>query len=118
MKYTYGNTDMIPAMLMPNEIPMPNAEKSPTSAIRTQMVEEITPYIPAEALPVRSVSADKISERELIYTDLKAYLDGFVATSIMNGVTDADWEAHLANAEMYGISQWAQWYQDFIDNTF
>lgn len=118
MKYTYGNTDMIPAMLMPNEIPMPNAEKSPTSAIRTKMVEEITPYIPAEALPVRSVSADKISERELIYTDLKAYLDGFVATSIMNGVTDADWEAHLANAEMYGISQWAQWYQDFIDNTF
>ena len=82
------------------------------------MVEEITPYIPDEALPVRSVSADKISERELIYTDLKAYLDGFVATSIMNGVTDADWEAHLANAEMYGISQWAQWYQDFIDNTF
>lgn len=41
-----------------------------------------------------------------------------MATSIMNGVTDADWEAHLANAEMYGISQWAQWYQDFIDNNF
>lgn len=115
MKYTYGNTDMIPALLMPNEIPLPNAEKSPTSAIRTNMVEQIKPFIPDEALPVRSVSAEKISERELIYTDLKAYLDGFVATSIMNGVTDAEWEAHLANAEAYGISQWAQWYQDFID---
>ena len=118
MKYTYGNTDMIPALLMPNEIPQPNAEKSPTSAIRTEMVNEITPYIPAEALPVRSVPAEKISERELIYTDLKAYLDGFVATSIMNGLTDADWEAHLANAEAYGISQWAQWYQDYIDGNF
>ena len=118
MKYTYGNTDMIPALLMPNEIPMPNAEKSPTSAIRTNMVNEIQSCIPDEALPVRSVPADKISERELIYTDLEAYLDGFVATSIMNGITDAEWEAHLANAEMYGISQWAQWYQDYIDNKF
>ena len=50
--------------------------------------------------------------------DLEAYLDGFVATSIMNGITDAEWDAHLANAAAYGINEWAQWYQDFIDQKF
>lgn len=118
MKYTYGNTDLIPAVLMPDEIPVPNAEKYPSAATRTKMVEAIIDYIPKEALPVRSAPAEKINERALIWADLQAYLDGFVATSVMNGLTDAQWEEHLQNAAAYGINEWAQWYQDFIDGVF
>lgn len=118
MKYTYGFIGYGPTLILPGEVARPNAEKSPAAAVRSQMVDEIMPFIPTEALPVRSVPADKISARELIWTDLKAYLDGFVASSIMDGVTDESWEAHLVNAEMYGLSEWTQWYQDFIDGAF
>lgn len=118
MKYTYGNMSYIPCLLFPGEIPEPDAEVSPSSAARKIMVDEVVDMIPTEGLPYRSAPAEKVVERDLIWTDLKAYLDSFVATSIIEGVTDASWQEHLDTVELYGLSEWTQWYQDFLDGKF
>ena len=39
-------------------------------------------------------------------------------TSVINGVTDESWNAHLQQLEALGINEWVQWYQDFLDKKF
>ena len=51
-------------------------------------------------------------------SDLKAYLDSFVADCVVNGLDDAKWEKHLKDVEGYRASEWVQWYQDYIDKKF
>ena len=54
----------------------------------------------------------------MIFTDLKAYLDNFVADCVVNGIDDAKWEKHLKDVEGYRASEWTQWYQDYLDKKF
>ena len=53
--------------------------------------------------PYRSAPAEKVAERDLIWADLKAYLDNFVATSVIKDLDDAALEGHLRAVKAYGI---------------
>lgn len=118
MKYTYGNVNRIPCLVLPDELEQNDPEKYPEAIVRLGLVNAVKDYFPAQRVPIRSVAEEKINERTLIYTDLKAYLDGFVADCVVNGIDDAKWEAHLATVETYGAKAWTQWYQDFLDGAF
>ena len=118
MKYTYGNMNNIPCLVLPEELEQ-NAANAPAEAtVRLGLVDAVKDYFPAERIPQRAVPAEKLEERNLIYTDLGAYLDSFVADAVVNGLDDAKWENHLKTVEQYRASEWVQWYQDFLDNKF
>ena len=67
---------------------------------------------------MRFVSPEKTNEKAMIETDLNDYIKNFLATSVINGITDESWNAHLQQLEALGINEWVQWYQDFIDGKF
>lgn len=118
MKYTWAHVNMAPVLHMPHEIEKPDATISPAGAVRWQMVDEVYDLLPDTGTPYRTPPEDKLEEREMIWVELKAYLDNFVATSVINGVTDESWAAHLAACEMYGLYEYQQWWQDFMDGKF
>lgn len=118
MKYTWAHVNIVPSLHTPDEIEKPDAEKAPAGAVRWQMVDSVYDLIPDQGTPYRTPPADKLEERELLWVELKDYLDNFVATSVINGVTDESWEEHLATAEAYGIYEYQQWWQDFMDGKF
>lgn len=118
MKYTWAHVNIVPTLHMPNEIERPDAEKAPAGAVRWNMVNSVFNYLPKTGTPYRTPSTDKIEEREQIWVELQAYLDNFVAASVINGLTDEAWEEHLAMCELYGINEYQQWWQDFMDGEF
>ena len=118
MKYTYGMMDQSPAFILPHELEENSADAPAEATVRLSLVNAVKDHFPAERIPIRNVSAEKIQERNMIYTDLKAYLDSFVADCVVNGIDDAKWEKHLKDVEGYHASEWTQWYQDYIDKKF
>ena len=88
------------------------------ATVRLGFVNAVKDHFPAERIPIRNVPAEKIQERNMLYTDLKAYLDSFVADCVVNGLDDAKWEKHLKDVEGYRASEGVQWYQDYIDKKF
>ena len=118
MKYTYGAMNHIPCLILPEELEE-NGDDAPVEAtVRLGFVNAVKDHFPAERIPIRNVPAEKIQERNMLYTDLKAYLDSFVADCVVNGLDDAKWEKHLKDVEGYRASEWVQWYQDYIDKKF
>ena len=117
MKYSEGAWGHQP-LILDEESEMNDPELYPNSVIRYNFSESLKPYYEKEILPIRFVDPEKTSEKAMIETDLNTYIKNFLATSIINGVDDKAWEAHLKQLDSLGIDQWTQWYQDFIDKKF
>ena len=66
-------------------------------------------------LPQSYVSPEAIDERSFIETDLKSYIKQFRSQAIMEGFSDADWDAYVKRLDDLQYPDWLQWYQDFID---
>lgn len=90
-----------------------NAEGS-----RTYYVEQIHEYISDEYMPDYRLDDEILDERTYIETELNAYIDNFVSNSIMDGITDEAWEAHLGQLEMVGYQEWLDWMQKYLDRAF
>ena len=118
MKYTYGSYGNAPAFTLPTEVAQYHDDAPADATVRRKLVEVVKPYIQNVMFPQRPVDSAKLEERNMIYTDLKAYLDSFVADCVVNGIDDAKWEKHLKDVEGYRASEWVQWYQDYIDKKF
>ena len=51
--------------------------------------------------------------RTFIETDLFAYIKQFRAQAIMNGFTDAEWDAYVERLDQLQYQEWLQWYQRY-----
>jgi len=51
-------------------------------------------------------------------TDLSGFIDNFIATSIVDGVTDASWNKYVEDLDKYNYGYYIQYYQDFLDGKF
>lgn len=85
---------------------------------RPYYVKQVLDYVNKEYTPVRMADPDKLSERAFLETELEAYLSQFVATSVMEGITDKSWEAHLEQLNAYQYYDWIDWWQGFCDKEF
>lgn len=85
---------------------------------RPYYVGQVADYLSREYTPVKMTDPDKLSELSFLETELDAYLQEFVATSVMDGITDASWEAHLGQLETVQYYDWIDWYQSFCDGEF
>ncbi len=95
-------------------------EIAKTSWYRNECVKKVHDFcIPVEGqMPIRFVDPAKTSERTFIETELFSYIKNFTATSILEGMDDAAWDAHLKQLETLQYDAWLQWYQDFLDKKF
>jgi hypothetical protein len=75
------------------------------------------PFIPAKVLPMGLEEASVLQERAVLFTDIDTYVKNFVATSIMQGITDAQWANHLQNTGRLNIPRYIQSYQALYDRS-
>ncbi len=71
-----------------------------------------------EFLPTRVRPADKVQQISLVRTEIETYVNGFVADSVVNGLTDEQWQDHLDRLDALQMDAWIAWYQDFVDGEF
>lgn len=118
-KYTYGMVDYGP-LIRKDENANVLEDIAWTSWYRIEYVDKVYDYcLPVEnQFPIRFVDPAKTSERTFIETELFAYIKNFTATSILEGIDDASWDAHLKQLEALQYDTWLQWYQDYIDHKF
>jgi len=118
-KYTYGMVDYGP-LIRKDENAQVLEEVAWTSWYRINSVDTVHEYcIPVEQqIPIRFVAPEKTTERSFIETDLFTYISNFTATSILEGIDDAAWAAHLTQLKDYRYDAWLQWYQDYLDKKF
>jgi len=77
-------------------------------------------YITDMAPPARSyVTYPHIMEYKTdIEIEFKPYIDNFIAKSVMEGVTDESWEAHLKQLEVVQYPEYIEWYQHYVNEDF
>lgn len=118
-KYTYGMVDYGP-LIRKDENAEVLEDVAWTSWYRIECVKEVHDYcLPAEnQLPIRFVDPAKTNERTFIETELLAYIRNYIATSILEGIDDSSWNAHLEQLKALQYDAWLQWYQDYLDGKF
>ncbi|WP_305768168.1 extracellular solute-binding protein [Candidatus Epulonipiscium viviparus] len=95
-----------------------NAEVLSYDALRYKYVPMYEEYFPTEFLPLRPMPSDKLTQLALLQTEIEAYMDGFIANSIINGLTDPQWKTHLTQLENVMYYDWIQLQQDYLDGKF
>lgn len=118
--YTVGFHNACP-LLLPNEVyVMQEGVTDPTNSTlyRENMVAAIIDYAVKEPVPKRLAPAEALEEKAFLETDLFAYCGNFNDSNCMDGITDAEWEAHLQALEDNGYYEWLEWYQKYVDNAF
>ena len=118
MKYTYGTVND-PPLMTKAETPKNDGEISPAAALRDQMVAQVDKdYITKEnQLPQIYVTPEANDDRSFMETDLFAEVKKFRSQAVMNGFTDAEWDAYCQRLDSLSYNEWLQWYQDYMDGT-
>ncbi len=95
-------------------------EANPTSsgAIRTVAVSKVEPFFTPEVMSQGIVPAANREELEFGTDGMEAYINSFVAESILNGVTDESWAKHQEDLKTYGYDFYITWMQDYLDGAF
>lgn len=91
----------------------------PTSnlTVRTLAVNKMLPYVD-ETMPQSIVTAEQQEALDFGTDGLADAINAFIAESVLNGVTDASWDAYLANLETYGYATYIEWYNNLYNGTF
>lgn len=75
---------------------------------RLDAVEKLSQYYPAEPYHYVADAADVVSEKNLLRTEIDAYIASFVATSIMDGIDQTKWDAHVAYCKTLGVERYLE----------
>jgi len=75
------------------------------------------PFLVKEVLPFGLEDPAIIRDRAILYADIDSYVRNFIATSVMNGITDAQWNEHLRNTERLNIPAYVKTYQALYDRS-
>lgn len=66
-------------------------------------------------LPTGTATASNASQRSLILTDMNNYLKKFISDSVINGIDDAKWKAHLQKLKDLKADTYKQLCQEYVD---
>jgi len=113
-KYTYKIGNSCPLCTEKEKIKN-DGVKYPDTVIRQNMEEAVSKYVSKESLPPQVVPVEKSTEYALKTTDLVTYMKSFIANSVMNGVTDKSWAAHIKKLKDLNYDFYISYYQGYID---
>lgn len=95
-----------------------NPDPTSTNAVRKGGVDLWAPYFAEQSMSKGIVPGEAQEEFDFATDGLEDYIDSFVATSLVEGVTDESWNAHLASLDAYGYDFYIEWYQKYLDGKF
>ncbi len=72
-------------------------------------------YVPEQNLPAGFESLEVKEARDILYTDIDSYIKNFVATSIINGISDEQWQEHLNKCKALKTDEYAALWQKTYD---
>ena len=75
------------------------------------------PFINPFPIPPGLEDTKIIQDRAILFADIDTYVKNFIASSIINGITDAQWNEHLRNCERLNVTRYAQSYQSLYDRS-
>lgn len=68
-----------------------------------------------KTLPAGTDTPENMERRALLLTDIDTYIQKFVSDSIINGIDDQKWEAHLKALEGLKVPEYVELCQQFVD---
>lgn len=83
--------------------------------LKRALIKESMPFA-VYGLPTGLDKAENTQKKALIVTDLDTYMKKFVADSIINGIDDAKWAAHLNTLEKMKTSELVKMEQEYYDS--
>ena len=115
-QYTYGWCSYSP-LILKDELPVVDtSDPYASDAWRQGMVDAVYDMLPTETFSTKKFATpEALDERDFIEDELDTYLSNFIATSIIDGVTDDSWNAHLQQLKTVQYYEWLDWYQQYID---
>lgn len=70
------------------------------------------PYC-AEAMPNGLDDPDRANEINLLKVDIDNYVERFFATSVVDGITEEQWEEHLVNCQKLRVEEYVALWQEY-----
>ena len=101
--------------------PMADLTQAPYSenAWRQRGFPPQAPYTLNEDMPRSIVPSGPSDDRALIEVDLLPFANEFRADAIVNGLTDAKWNAYVRDLETrFRYNEYLKWHQDWVDGKF
>jgi len=83
--------------------------------VETQAMHEA--FWPAAVLPAALEEPQVLQERAIMQTDIDNYIRNFIATAVMNGITDAQWNEHLRNIDRLPVTKYVESYQTMFNRS-
>ncbi|MFI3324836.1 MAG: hypothetical protein R3Y35_01530 [Clostridia bacterium] len=114
---TYGMRSYS-ALLFTGESPVPDESIESSDLIRYQVGSMYEEYFQDELIPTTAIPADASEEFSYVKTEIETAVANFYGSAVVNGFTDADWDAYLANLDALGIDEWVEYYQNYVDNSW
>ena len=115
---TFFKRTIAPSIYGPNFIWSKYAEKEiadPRNAKKREAAQNMLQYC-AETMPKAMYDPELEASRNLLFTDIDNYMKQFIATSVVNGLTDAQWEDHMKNCEKLRTEEYRSVWQDCYDS--
>lgn len=72
----------------------------------------------APPMPANIVPAEAQEEFDFMCDGLANIINGYVSSSILNGVTDDNWNAYLAKLDQYNYDYYLEFFNNKLHNTF
>lgn len=82
---------------------------------KLQAVKEQIPF-GVIGLPAGTASLENAERRAILIADIDTYLQKFIADSVINGIDDEKWEAHLKNLENLKAEEYTALCQEYVDS--
>ncbi|NMA83549.1 MAG: extracellular solute-binding protein [Epulopiscium sp.] len=91
-------------------VPNPNSPKD----IKKAAITESLPYaIPG--LPAGSDTPENTERKSMLSADIDTYITKFIATSVINGIDEQKWEAHLKALKDLRVDEYVEISQEYVD---
>ncbi len=87
----------------------------PRNAKKREAAERILPYC-VTMMPKGLYDPEKTAARNLLLTDIDNYMSKFVATSVVNGLAEAQWNEHLENCKRLRTEEYVAMWQEYFDS--
>lgn len=72
-------------------------------------------HFPEETLQAGFEDIEIANEKNLLLVEIDAYLENFIASSVLKGVTDAQWDEHLKTCKSLNVDRYVQLWQEYYD---
>lgn len=113
---TFFKRTICGSIYSPNFIWKKYADKEvadPRNAKKREAAQRILPYC-VEVMPKALYDPEKTTQRNLLYADIDNYMKQFIATSVVNGLTEEQWQEHLQNCEKMRVEEYTALWQEYF----